>query len=515
MLTEYNKKRNFKNTPEPAGDKQIGVIQHRFVVQRHEASRLHYDFRLELNGVLKSWAVPKGPSLNSADRRFAVQTEDHPVAYINFKGVIPEGNYGAGKMEIWDKGVFMPVDEKGKDLTDKQAAAWLKKGQLKFNLKGKKLKGGFALVQLKDNDKNWLMIKHKDKYAVTATYNPDEGRTTNTKKTGVKKTPAATFKNNATEKKARVKKKSLPASVEKEKAIKVNGHTLQLTNLTKIYWPKDKITKGALIKYYDAIATIILPYLKNRPLSLKRNINGINEKAFFQKEAGPHFPDWIKTAPFHADSTGKTVNYTICNDKATLLYLANLACIEMNPWNSTITSPDKPSYLIIDIDPSPKNTFEQVVETAKATTEILEKAGATFYCKTSGATGIHIYVPLNSKYDYEHARSFGQIIATLVQEQLPGFTSLERSLSKRGNKIYIDYLQNSKGQTVASAYSVRPVDGAHVSAPLLVKELKKGLHPSQFTIFNIEKRIRELGDVFYMALQKGNNMKNCLKNLGY
>jgi bifunctional non-homologous end joining protein LigD len=516
MLTRYNKKRNFSNTPEPAGNKQNGIAQHRFVIQRHEASRLHYDFRLELNGVLKSWAVPKGPSLNSADKRFAVQVEDHPVTYIDFKGIIPEGNYGAGTVAIWDKGVYTPVDEKGNELTDKQATNWLKKGQLKFNLKGKKLKGGFALVQLKDDEKNWLLIKHKDKYATTEIYNPDKGSLISAAKKGSSKKTIPAVKDAATKKKATAKQ-SAPTgtATEKDKTVKINNHTLQLTNLTKIFWPKEKITKGALINYYDKIAPIILPYLKNRPLSLKRNINGIADKGFFQKDAGEHFPDWIKTAPFHADSTGKTVNYTICNDKATLLYLANLGCIEINPWSSTIKAPDKPSYLVIDIDPSAKNTFEQVIETAQATGQILEKAGATFYCKTSGATGIHIFVPLNARYDYEHVRSFGEIIATLVQEQLPGFTSLERSLAKRGNKIYIDYMQNSKGQTVASAYSVRPVEGAQVSAPLLWKEVKKGIHPSQFTIFNIEKRIQELGDIFYMAIQKGNNIKTCLKNLGY
>jgi len=302
---------------------------------------------------------------------------------------------------------------------------------------------------------------------------------------------------------------------QKEKSVKVNNRSLQLTNLTKLYWPKDNITKGALINYYDMMAPVILPYLKNRPLSLKRNPNGIDDKGFFQKDAGANFPSWIQTAPFFAESTGKTVDYTICNDKATLLYLANLGCIEMNPWNSTIKTPDNPTYLIMDIDPSSKNNFDQVVEVAQVVIQVLEKAGATYYCKTSGATGLHIFVPLNAKYLYEQVRHFGEIVATLTQEQLPSFTSTERSLKKRGNKIYIDYLQNSRGQTVASAYSVRPVAGAQVSAPLLVKEIKKGLHPSAFTIFNMDKRVKKLGDIFYMALKTGNNLQKCLKNLGY
>ncbi len=302
---------------------------------------------------------------------------------------------------------------------------------------------------------------------------------------------------------------------EKEKSVKLNNHQLVLTNLNKLYWPKDKISKGDLINYYEKMAPVILPYLKNRPLSLKRNPNGIADKGFFQKDAGEHFPTWIKTEPVFAASTQKTVNYTLCNDKATLIYLANLGCIEMNPWNSTIQSPGKPTYLILDIDPSEKNSFDQVIETARVIGNVLEKAGAPSYCKTSGASGLHVYIPLNNKYEYEQVRNFAEMIASNVQQQLPAFTSLERSLKKRGNKIYIDYLQNSRGQTVAAAYSVRPVAGAQVSAPLTWKEVKPGLHPSQFNIFNIGKRIDKLGDLFYMSIKKGVNIVSCLKRLGY
>lgn len=174
MLTTYNKKRKFSDTPEPEGKKNTAATKHRFVVQRHDATRLHYDFRLELDGVLKSWAIPKGPSLNSADRRLAVQVEDHPVSYINFSGTIPEGNYGAGEVEIWDKGKFVPVDEEGNKISDREAHQWMSRGQLKFTLHGKKLNGGFALVQLKNDPKNWLLIKHKDEFATTKPFDPDK-----------------------------------------------------------------------------------------------------------------------------------------------------------------------------------------------------------------------------------------------------------------------------------------------------------------------------------------------------
>lgn len=300
-----------------------------------------------------------------------------------------------------------------------------------------------------------------------------------------------------------------------EDVVQIDRHQLTITNVNKIYFPKDKITKGDVIAYYDMMAPVILPYLKDRPLSLKRNPNGINDKGFYHKDAGEGAPKYVKVFPDFSPSSNKTVDYIVCNNKATLIYLANLGCIEMNPWNSTTRSPDKPTYMIIDIDPSPKNTFDQVVTVAQAVQEVLNNAGAIAYPKTSGATGIHVYMPLNNKYDYELVREFGRVIATMVNEMLPGMTSIERSLKKRGNKIYVDFLQNSKGQTLASAYSLRPRDGATVSAPLLWKEVKAGLHPSQFTIHNIQKRVKKLGDLFFMVLKEGNNLKTCLRNLGY
>lgn len=172
-LTTYNKKRDFTVTREPKGKKEAKNL-FRFVVQRHDASRLHYDFRLELGGVLKSWAVPKGPSMNPADKRLAVMVEDHPSSYIGFEGTIPEGNYGAGSVIVWDNGVFFPVSEDLEKLSEKDALLALKKGELKFFLKGKKLEGGFVLVRMKKDEKNWLLIKHKDEYAVNKEYDSEK-----------------------------------------------------------------------------------------------------------------------------------------------------------------------------------------------------------------------------------------------------------------------------------------------------------------------------------------------------
>lgn len=290
---------------------------------------------------------------------------------------------------------------------------------------------------------------------------------------------------------------------------------LSLSNLDKIYWPDEKITKGDLIRYYEKMAPFILPYLKNRPLSLKRNPNGIKDEGFYHKDAGDIAPGWIKTANIHSESSHKIVHYLVCNNVKSLLFIANLGCIEMNPWNSVVSQPNKPDYLVMDIDPSEKNTFDQVIDVALVIKDILDKATLTGYCKTSGASGLHVYIPCKKKYIYDEVRDFAKIIATLVNEQLPDSTTLERSLKKRKkNEIYVDYLQNSRGQTLASAYSVRPRPGATVSAPLEWKEVKHGLLPSNFTINNIFKRVSKKGDLFKWVLGKGINIPVALKKLG-
>ncbi len=296
--------------------------------------------------------------------------------------------------------------------------------------------------------------------------------------------------------------------------LKIGSKSIQLSNLSKIFWPKEGFTKGDVIEYYKKIAPYLLPYLKNRPLSLKRNPNGIIDDGFYQKDAGENAPSWIKKIDIHSASNNKTIHYIMCNDLTSLLYIANLGCIEMNPWFSTANKIDKPDYMVIDIDPSANNTFDQVIETALMVKSILDSAGAESYCKTSGATGLHIFVPMGGKYEYEQVKQFAHVIATLTNEQLPNTTTLIRSLSKRAdNKIYIDYLQNRRGQTLACAYSLRPKPGAPVSTPLLWKEVKPGLNPLHFTIDSIHKRIEKTGDLFAPVLAKGIDLKKCLDKL--
>jgi len=303
-------------------------------------------------------------------------------------------------------------------------------------------------------------------------------------------------------------------SSENEKEITLNKHTVKLTNQDKIYFPKDNITKGDVIEYYQSVASYILPHLKNRPLSLNRFPNGIEEQNFYQKDASDHIPDWVKTTQVYSESNDKDIDYIYCNDKATLAYLNNLGCIDMNPWNSSLPDLDHPDFLVLDLDPSKKNTFDEVIETALQVNEVLKSIKIEGYCKTSGSTGIHVYIPMGGKYDFDQVKDFAHILMKQVHEQLPKITTLERSLQKRDDKkIYLDYLQNRTGQTLASAYSLRPKQGASVSMPLEWNELKPGLKPTDFNIHNALDRIKEKGDLFKPVLGKGIDMMKALELL--
>lgn len=288
----------------------------------------------------------------------------------------------------------------------------------------------------------------------------------------------------------------------------------ELTNTSKIFWPGEGFTKGDVLEYYAAISKYILPHIKGRPQSLLRQPNGIKGTTFFHKDAGENAPFYVDVYPVFSESAGKTVDYVVCNNRDALLWVANLGCIEINPWNSRTTKPGYPDYLVLDLDPSEKNTYDEVVDCALAIHDILSRAGCPAYCKTSGATGMHVYVPLAARYTYEQARGFAELIAQMVHQQLPHITTLERSLRKRKkNHIYVDYLQNKEGATLSCAYSLRPRPGATVSMPLEWKEVKHGLRAQQFHIRNTLQRIEKKGDIFLPVHKKGINMARVLKAL--
>lgn len=905
-LTEYEKKRSFTDTPEPKGGKGTGKSL-RFVIQKHDASHLHYDFRLEMDGVLKSWAVPKGPSTDPEIKRLAMMVEDHPYDYRNFEGIIPKGQYGGGTVIVWDEGTYIPFEPEAEDLKaqEKQLLHQLRSGKLKFILSGKKMKGAFALIKAYGKGENsWLLMKLEDKYAKTTdillkdksvisrksiaqmekqpdrvygkTKHPkakpsdpkpekikkalkkeansikpagkklvslvkkglkapfpdqlkpmlatlvneafdepgwlyevkwdgyrvlafmqggkvelksrndksyqekfypiyealkawginavldgevvvlnengtanfgalqnwrgeadgalryyvfdllwydgydlrdlpladrkailaalvpgsspillskdfetsgidffeaakraglegiiakrldsryqtgnrtpdwlkikanqrqevviggytrnegspkpfssllvgvfEKGKLNYTGKIGTgfsikaqkemlaqfellivskspfrakpdinktnpfrydslnavatwlkpelicevsfaemttdglmrhpsfegmrsdkdpeevlleeaadtdkvisKNTMEATKKNiskKASKEKSETVSKAgrqgvgettLLAPEEETQVKKINRQSLKFTNLSKIYWPVEKVTKRDMINYYHQIAPFILPYLLDRPQSLNRYPDGITGGSFYQKDVTGKVPEWIKTYLYHAEGDDTDKHFLVGKDEATLLYMASLGCIELHPWSSTIQKPDHPTWCIIDLDPG-KNSFEQVIEAAQVTKEVLDGMEVPSYCKTSGSTGLHIYIPMANKYTYEQSKEFARIIVTLVNRELPKFTSLERVVAKRRGKMYLDFLQNRPQATIAAPYSLRPKPGATVSMPLHWEEVKKGLQMKDFTIFNAVCRANEMGDIFSPVLGKGIDLLAVIKN---
>jgi bifunctional non-homologous end joining protein LigD len=290
---------------------------------------------------------------------------------------------------------------------------------------------------------------------------------------------------------------------------KVCGHELKFNHVTKLYWPEDKVTKGDMLNYYYKVGEYMMPYLKDRPMSLNRFPGGIHGQSFYQKNVTDKAPDWAKTF-HHVTDEGKETNYLVGTDEASLLWMNSLGCIEINPWFSRAQTPDNPDYCVIDLDPD-KHTYDQVVQAALEVKKVLDAIDVPAYPKTSGSTGMHIYIPLEGKYSYDQSQMFANIIVKLVHKQIPDFTSLERSIAARKGKMYLDFLQNRPGATIAGPYSLRPKPGATVSMPLTWDEVKPGLTIQHFNIHNALDRLKETGDLFHGVLGEGIDLEKTLK----
>jgi bifunctional non-homologous end joining protein LigD len=291
--------------------------------------------------------------------------------------------------------------------------------------------------------------------------------------------------------------------------VKVNGCPLAFNHLSKVYWPEDGITKRDMFNYYDQVAEYMVPYLKDRPMSLNRFPNGIHGPSFYQKDVKDKVPDCMATMP-HTNDKGEEKEYLVATNKASLLWMASLGCIEINPWFSRVQSPDNPDFCVIDLDPD-KQHFDQVISAAQEVKKVLDAIGVTAYPKTSGSTGMHIYIPLGAKYTYDQSQMFAKIIVTLVHKQIPEYTSLERMVKNRGGKMYLDFLQNRPDATIAGVYSLRPKPGATVSMPVTWDEVKPGLTMKHFTIHNAISRLRETGDLFKGVLGEGIDLADTIK----
>ena len=344
------------------------------------------------------------------------------------------------------------------------------------------------------------------------------------KKAGPKKSSNTPPKKSSTAKTAGAKKKSVKSTAKTsnqqidlnegvDQHIVLNGNELKLTNLNKLYWKKEKFSKGDMINYYLRVAPYMLPYMLDRPQSLNRHPNGIDGPNFFQKDQRGKLPGWMQTHEDFSESTNETIEYLVCSNEATLIYMANLGCIEMHPWHSSSQSWQNPDWCLIDLDPDKPNTFDQVMEVAKVVKQVLDSIGADAMVKTSGSSGIHIYIPLGARYDYDQSKQLAELVVTLVNHELPDLTSVERSPSKRKGKIYLDFLQNRQTQTAAAPYSLRPKPGVPVSTPLDWSELKKGLTPTTYNARNIFDRLKVEGDLFKPVLGKGINLEKVLSKL--
>ena len=505
-LREYRRKRNFRRTREPAGKVARGNQQPIFVVQKHAASHLHYDFRLELDGVLKSWAVPKGPDTDPPQKRLAMQVEDHPLEYANFEGVIPPGEYGGGTVMIWDRGTWEPSADPRRGLRE---------GRLKFVLHGEKLRGAWMLVRRGGqrtgaDERHWFLFKERDKYAggkrpiterlprsVTTGRDLEQiasdadrvwGREGEVKSKTVKKAPAkkSSKKGQPAKGAANATKRAARGSAEEET---IGG--VRVTHPDKVLYPDQGLTKRDLADYYQRVSEWILPHVVNRPLALVRCPAGQGKPCFFQKHPGEGAPRHLRQVDI-SESSQPDYNLAI-RDTAGLIELVQMGVLEIHLWGSQAKNLDKPDRLIFDLDPDPAVSWEQVVAAAREVRLVLEDHfELRTFLKTTGGKGLHIVVPIAARTPWDQAKAFCKGVADLIVRAAPDRFIATMSKKARQGKIFVDYLRNGRGATAVAPYSTRARPGAPASAPIAWEELSPRLRSDQFTVTNLPARLDAL-----------------------
>jgi bifunctional non-homologous end joining protein LigD len=500
-LATYRRKRDFSITPEPSGDAARSgppaADGSRFVVQRHRATRLHYDLRLEAGGVLLSWAVPKGPTLDPDARRMAVHVEDHPLDYFDFEGVIPAGEYGGGDVIVWDWGTWKLTDAD-------DAIEAVEKGSVHFDLYGRKLKGHFALVRRgrQGAREQWLLIHKHDEHAVAGWDAEDHPRSVKSGRTNdeVKSSPAATWSSNALWNAPTAEElDALDALTKRGGEWKVGAHTVKLSNLDKVLFPAKRphkaVTKRDLIRHYASMAPVILPYLDNRPVNLHRYPDGIDKGGFWHKARPTHAPEWLQAWRNEEADPGETEVYSMLDSAAALAWAANFGAIELHPWTSTAAHPHNPTWAMIDIDPGSSSTFDDVLTLARLHRTALEHLGVEACPKVSGRRGIQIWIPVAKRYSFDDTRAWVERLSRIIGASVPDMVSWEWEKAKRKGLARLDYTQNAINKTLVAPFSVRPAHGAPVSVPITWDELDDPeLRPDRWTIRTIGDRLREVGD---------------------
>lgn len=567
-LGEYRRKRDFRKTAEPAGGEAKpkrgrasgapakGLL---FVIQKHAASHLHYDFRLEMDGVLKSWAVPKGPSLDPSVKRLAVHVEDHPLSYADFEGTIPAGQYGGGSVIVWDTGVYENIkrDKDGRELTLEES---YQRGTLEFRLRGAKLRGGFALVRTRwggsrggasasaseGGKSNWLLFKLDDADALPGgegdilAERPESvlsGRSVEEigagdrvwdsdkkhKRRGPMPKPGAVKRGGAAKPAKPAEPPAQPSLFERRakagraasSGVKAGGQTIAVSHPDKMMFPEGGITKLELVEYYARIAKTMLPHLKGRPVSLQQFPGGTDAPGFYQKQAPDYFPEYVRRVAIDLRERGPKKDQgeqdqVVIDNAATLAYLANQNCVTPHPWLSRADPPGKidfPDQLIWDLDPA-GDDFGVVRATALGLRQLLEELGLTSYVKTTGSRGLHVMVPLDRQADFAAARGFASGVAELLAARFPKDLTTEHRLAARKGRLYLDVARNAYAQTAVPAYAVRPRPGASVATPLAWEEVAdKKLRSDGWTIRNVFDRLGKAGDPWDGVLRQGQSLK--------
>jgi bifunctional non-homologous end joining protein LigD len=512
-LATYRRKRDFSRTPEPAGE-VAPEGQRRFVVQRHRARRLHYDFRLEMDGVLVSWAVPKGPTLDPKTRRLAVHVEDHPVEYLLFEGVIPAGEYGGGDVIVWDTGTW--VHGKGGD-----PGRAVRSGELHVDLHGEKLRGRFVLVRRGEkgpgHEDEWMLLHKRDELAVDG-WDPEEhprsvltGRTNDE----VAADPDREWRSDAPAAEAEVSLLPDPLPDEAIDALEelpakggtweVFGRRLKVTNLDKVLFPgrddEAAVTKRELLAYAARIAPVALPYLEGRPLNMHRYPEGADRPGFWHKERPQHAPAWLECWENPEADADETQAYVVVDEPAALVWVANFGALEWHPWTSRTAAMHEPTYALVDLDPGTETSWEDLLVLARLHRTALDHLGLVGRPKVTGRRGLQVWIPIRPGHTFADTRAWVEQLSRTVGKVVPELVSWKWEVKARKGLARLDYTQNAVNKTLVAPYSPRPAAGAPVSVPIAWHELDDPeLRPDRWTIRTVLDRLAKVGDPFRSLL---------------
>jgi bifunctional non-homologous end joining protein LigD len=482
------------------------------VVQRHRARRLHYDLRFEVDGVLVSWAVPKGPTLDPSARRLAVHVDDHPMEYLLFEGVIPAREYGGGDVIVWDTGTWEPVK------TDDPAAA-VAAGELHAEVHGEKLRGRLVLVRRDDRaagsggSEEWMLLHKRDEHAVEGWDPEDHPRSVVSGRTNeeVAADPERMWLSDAPAAQASVPvgpplvaEEALAEleSLGAEGTWRVFDRDVRVTNLDKVLFPGDPpVTKRVLLAYAARIAPTALPYLRGRALNLHRYPNGAEQKGFWHKQRPDHAPEWVGSWDNPEADPGETSTYVVADEPAVLVWVANFGALEWHPWTSRTESMHEPSYALVDLDPGDRTSWEDLLVLARLHRTALEHIGVTARPKVTGRRGIQVWIPVVDGYSFEDTRAWVERLSRTVGKVVPELVSWKWEVKARKGLARLDYTQNAINRTLVAPYSPRPAAGAPVSVPIDWDELDDpALRPDRWTIRTVLDRLERRGDPFRALL---------------